>query len=500
MTRTKKAAAPTAPQSGETDLELSPELALSILGDTGLKRYGGFVNEEALRDLEGPKGIKLYQEMADNHPVLGGILFAISYLLRSVPWTVEAASEDPIDVEAADLVSSCLDDMAQTWQSTITEILTFLPYGWSYHEVCYKVRRGPNTDPMKTSRYDDNRLGWAGIPIRAQNSLYKWEFDENGNVLGMHQQLLSTSSTDQRGSMRFIPKVKAVLFTTDSSKGNPHGRSVLRSSVVTFLKQRKIEEIECIGIERDLAGFPVITAPVRIMNKSAGADDKALFEQLKSVVKQIRRDKTEGIVLPSDLFKDTNTPMFDLKLLSTSGSRQFDTSEIIQREDTRMAMSMLADFMILGHSKSGSYALSDNKIELFSVALGGFLDIIAEQFNRGPIPQLLNLNGYSLNETPILKHGDIDKRDLEKLANYINTLAGAGMPLFPDPALEQHLRQQADLPEPSFDAGREVGTGAGDEVDTTPNNPGSGQPPEQQTPTPQLGTAQEPRQPTEVTT
>ena len=482
MTRVKKAAeAAPAPQPGD-NTELSPELALSILGDTGLKRYGGFVSEEILKELADGKGVKLFREMADNHPVIGGILFAITYLLRSVPWTVESASESPEDIKAADLVSSCLDDMAQTWQSTITEILSFMTFGWSLHEICYKRRKGSNLDPMLNSRYNDNLLGWAGFPIRSQDSLYKWEFDDNGNVLGMHQQVLNTNSGDTRGTMRFIPMVKAMLFTTDSSKGNPHGRSVLRSSVVTFLKQRKIEEIECIGIERDLAGFPVVTVPVRIMNKSASPDDKALFEQFKNIVKSIRRDKTEGIVLPSDNFKDTNTPMFDLKLLSTGGTRQFNTSEIIQREDTRIAMTMLADFMILGHSKSGSYALSDNKIELFQVALGGFLDIIAEKLNRAAVPQLLALNGFDLEETPRLKPGKIDKGDLEKLANYIGTLSGAGMMLFPDPALEQHLRQVAELPEPSVDVGREVGTGGGDDIKDTPNRLGDQQPQEQPKP------------------
>lgn len=459
--RTPKSSASASPSS---DFNLRNDLT-AVLGDTGLKRYGGFVSEESLKELQGGTGVRLFGEMADNHTVLGGVLFAITYLLRSVPWSVESASDLPEHIKAADFVSSCLDDMAQTWQTTITEILSFIQYGFSYHEVCYKLRSGDNDDTRKASRYDDGMIGWAGFPIRSQDSLYKWEFDPDGNVMGMHQQVVNTDLQDDRGWMRYIPLAKAVHFTTDASKNNPHGRSVLRSCVTTYLKQRKIEEIECIGIERDLAGFPVITMPSRIMNKNAGGDDQALYAQFKTIVSQIRRDATEGMCLPSDCYPNTSIPMFELKLLNSGGSRQFNTTEIIQRNDTRMATSMLADFMSLGHGASqGSQALAGPKMEMFNIALRGFLDIVAEQLNRGPIVQLLKLNGFDVKETPTLKHGDIEHGDLDKLGAYINSLAGAGMPLFPDPALEAHLRQQADLPEPSADYGREVGTGGGDDV------------------------------------
>ena len=48
---------------------------------------------------------------------------------------------------------------------------------------------------------------------------------------------------------------------------------------------------------------------------------------------------------------------YDLKLLSTGGRRQFDTNAIIARYDARIAMSCLADFILLGHDKVGTLAL-----------------------------------------------------------------------------------------------------------------------------------------------
>lgn len=439
-------------------------------GVTGLKHFSGMVNEEFLKELQGEKGIRLYTEMRENHPIIGGFMHAIEMMTRGVKWSIEAASQAPEDVKAADLVSSCLDDMEQTWQDTVSEILSFLVYGFSYHEICYKVRRGPDqTDPSYRSRYNDNRIGWSKIAIRSQDSLYKWQFDRDGSLLGMYQHVYE-GDAGAGGYERYIPKDKALLFKARSYKNNPQGRSILRNAVVPFLAQRKIEEIERIGIERDLAGFPIIYAPGKIMGPKADAAEKQTFMDLVTTVRDVRRDSAEGLVLPSDVYKDTNVQQYRVELLSTGGARQFDTNAIVTRYDQRIAMVVLADFLMLGHAGVGSFAMTESKTDLFAVSLLAFLDVIGETFTRDAIPVLLKLNGLTPKETPRLTHAGFDQRDLEALGNYVQSLAQAGMPLFPDPALEQHLRDVADLPEPSLDMGREVGEGSGSDVGTAPND------------------------------
>lgn len=39
------------------------------LGSTGLTRFGGWISEEWLGDLQGTKGIKIYKEIRDNDPL-----------------------------------------------------------------------------------------------------------------------------------------------------------------------------------------------------------------------------------------------------------------------------------------------------------------------------------------------------------------------------------------------------------------------------------------------
>ena len=147
----------------------------------------------------------------------------------------------------------------------------------------------------------------------------------------------------------------------------------------------------------------------------------------------------EGIVLPAE---------WDLKLLSTGGKRNFDTNATIDRYDTRMAMTVLADFVLLGHQKVGSFALSDNKTEMFSLAIGAFLDIICEEFNKKAIPYLVDMNGEQfggITDYPKLVHGDIETQDIGKLGDYIQKMTGIGV-LQPDAGLEDFVRQQAGLP------------------------------------------------------
>jgi hypothetical protein len=55
-------------------------------GRSGLKISAGLIDEEFLRDLRGQKADKIYQEMANNSPVIGGALWLIESLLRRVTW------------------------------------------------------------------------------------------------------------------------------------------------------------------------------------------------------------------------------------------------------------------------------------------------------------------------------------------------------------------------------------------------------------------------------
>lgn len=419
--------------------EISGTPNFAEIGATGLNRWGGVIEEEWLSELKGVKKWKTIKEMRHNDPIVGAVLFAIDMLIRQVQWNIEAASEEDEDQERKEFVEQCMMDMNNSWESTISEILSFLPFGFSYHEIVYKRRMGPGDDPSKRSQFSDGKIGWRKLPIRAQDTLEEWVLDENGGIKGMIQ----NPAPDYQ--LKEIPIEKALLFRTTMHKNNPEGMSVLRNAFRPWFFKRRIEEIEGIGIERDLAGLPVMYVPARILSGNANATDAAILRECKKVVTNIRRDEQEGIVMPNER-DNSGHRLYELELLSTGGTRQFDTNKIINRYDQRIAMTVLADFILLGHEKVGSFALSDNKTSLFAVAIKAWLDEIKGVFNQHAIPRLFKINGMSLENMPELTYGDIETPDLGKLAEYISKLSASGADLFPDDELENHLREIAGLP------------------------------------------------------
>lgn len=405
------------------------------IGRIGQKRWGGQFREEFLRELQGQRGIEAYREMSENDDVVGAVIFAIEMLIRQVQWYVSPGGSEKIDEEAAEFIDGCRDDMQSSWTDTISEILSFLTFGWSVHEIVYKRRMGRNKNEQLNSRYSDGLIGWRKLPIRAQETLYQWEYDDSDNLTGF------TQMPPPDYGIITIPIEKLLLFRAKSRKDNPEGRSILRNAYRDWYFKRRIQEIEGIGIERDLAGFPVLIGPegIEIWN----TEDQEMIKvraAAETMVKNIRRDSMEGIVLENG---------WTLQLLSTGSRRQFDTNAIIERYDTRIAMTVLADFVLLGHQNVGSFALSSDKTKLFSVAIGAYLDIICEVFNNKAIPQLIDMNGdhfAGITDYPKLCHGDIESQDLVALSTYIKDLTGIGV-ITPDDGLEDYLREQASLPE-----------------------------------------------------
>ena len=414
-------------------------MARKEIGRIGQKRFEGTFYEEFLPELRGKRGMDTYREMAENDDTIGAILFAVEMLIRQASWTVEPAGDTPADKEAAEFVESCMHDMQDTWTDTISEILSFLTYGWSFHEIVYKRRMGKTKNPLTKSKYDDGLIGWRKLPIRAQETLYQWEYDNNDNLIGM------TQMPPPDYGLITIPIEKAMIFRR---KGNPEGRSILRNAYRSWYFKRRIQEYEGIGIERDLAGLPVFTAPENVPVWDDDPDMIALRSSMEDMVRKIRIDEVAGIVKPFG---------FEFELLSSGGNKQFDTNAIIQRYDTGIAMTVLADFIFLGHQQVGSFALSSDKTELFAMAIGAYLDIICETFNSQGIPPLIDINGShfeGITDYPKLTHGDIETVDIQKLAAYIKDMAGVGI-LIPDDTLEDYVREAANLPERTVDA-REI--------------------------------------------
>ncbi len=332
-----------------------------------------------------------------------------------------------------------MDDMDRTWADTLSEILSFMTYGWSYHEIVYKRRIGRTNSPVTHSKYSDGLIGWRKLPIRSQDTLYGWIYkDDSDDLMAMDQ------VPPPHFEHCIIPVEKAQHFRTRSRKDNPEGRSILRTAYRAYYFKKRLEEIEGYGMERDLAGFPVLYAPADMpIWDSNDPEMLSALATAENIVSSIRRDAREGLVLPG------GENGWKLELVSSGSRRQFDTNQIIDRYDKRIATSVLADFVMLGQQTVGSFALADSKTKIFALAVGTYLDIICEVFNNQAIPRLIDVNGdhfKGITDYPTMVHGDIEDRDLSQFSDYITKMVGAGL-LVPDEELEDEIRRVGELPE-----------------------------------------------------
>lgn len=419
---------------------------LEVIGDSGLARWGTMIAEERLHQLQGAEGMQQYKEMSEDDAIVGAMLYAIEQILRTVTWEVEPGGKEMIDIEKADFLKSCMEDTSHTWSDFISEVLSFLVYGWCYVETIYKIRLGDNKDPRKRSKFNDGRIGWRAFAIRAQTTLDGWDFQEDGGVSGWWQKTTG-------GKRVYLPMEKGLLFRTKMQRNNPEGKSVLRSAFNSYRFKKNLEIIEAIGIERNLVGIPVMYAPVQYFGPDATPEQKSVLAKMHQIVTNLRADESAGVVMP----RDPDRPdAFKLELLSHSGRQSMSdmVSGPVNRYAQQIAMSVLADVILLGHGQVGSFALSTTKTDLFGYALTAFVDSIQQVLNQYAVPRLFKLNTFPETEQlPRFTHGNVMVPNLNELGQYVYRLSQSGFKLFPDPRIEDELLRVASLPPKVRDEG-----------------------------------------------
>lgn len=434
---------------GSSNTGVTGEYKYNILetqGIDGFTRFGGFVYDDFLRELQGRRGAAIYREMKDNDPTIGAILTSIESLIRSVEWHIEAQGVKDTDKICAEFVNSCFLDMSITWNNVLSDILSFIPYGYAVLEMNYKLRKGDSKDIRYNSKYSDGLIGWRNWSIRAQETLWSWNFDHDNTILGFTQ----IAPPDFR--FRYIPMEKCIHFKASNNRGNPEGRSMLRNAYRPWYFKKNIEEIEAIGIEKDLNGVPVFRLPYEIMqaasDPNATEEAKIAYNNWVNIAKGVKRNSQSAIILPA-AYDENNNKLYDVNMIESGSTRkQYDSDMIIKRYSRDIAMTLMADFIMLGNNSQGSYALSDSKVSMFRQSLTFLLKVISETINEQAIVKLVKLNQFKgLTDFPKITHSNIDEKSLQETANFIQQLVNANvLNVNNDKNLEDAMREKADLP------------------------------------------------------
>lgn len=411
------------------------------IGYGGLKHSGGRVDEEFHPRLRGTKAMKIYEEMSLNDASVGAVLYVIEAFLRRIRWDAEAADETPAAEAEAEFLRSCMHDMDTSWEDFVSDVLSFLTYGYSLHEIVYKIRRGrAGQSPRFLSDYDDGRLGWRDLALRPQSTIDRWVFAPDGGPA-----VAAVQCDPNTFAEVVLPLERCVLFRTRPYKGSPEGRSILRTAYRSWYMKKRLEEIEAIGINRDLTGIPVVEVPVAIMARNASAEHQAVRASMERLVSSVGRDEREGFVIPAETDSEGKPSGYKLKLLSSPGQKQVPADPVIRRYDARILMSVAAEFLLLGTEKQGSFALGASKSENFIKSLEWYVGQIATTLNRTAVARLYDANNVPVELRAKIVPGDLSVPDLKDLGLFLSQVAGGGL-IHPTPKLEARLRDIADLP------------------------------------------------------
>jgi len=389
----------------------------------------GIRQDEFLPDMRGERGIKRLREMATNDAVIGAILSAMDLMIRATEVRIEGGS-----AQANELVDYSLNNMQdQTFEMFLSDVLSFLPYGFSLFEI---VAAPPSRHPQ----------GWVTLKKlapRAQWTIDRFETNRNGDIQGVWQTATTSSG--------FIPYSKLLHFRTASKQNDPAGMSVLRSAYQSWYFARRIQEIEAVAIERELNGLPMARIPSEYLSPDATDAQRKFVQDLSAILRDVKRNEQGFVIIPSDVYENadgslTDIRLVDFELIASQGKRDINPHEVIIRYQQDMARSALADFVLLGVNDRGSFALSKSKADLFLQALTGYVSAIASVLNRKLIPKLLMWNGLALADAPKITFGRVAPVDLVELGTFIDRVSGVGIPLNDDLPTVNYVLNAAGMP------------------------------------------------------
>jgi hypothetical protein len=416
------------------------------VGATGLPGASvgqGWIYDDRLPELRGIEGRRTLRKLSED-PIIWASLYAIEQLVRHVAWRVEPAADvaESHATRGVEFVEGLLfKDLDVPFAEVVSDACSMLAYGFSLQEVVLKKRKGEQSDSVRSSIYDDGYYGVARLAPRNQDTLYRWVYAAGADRLVGVEQLLPEDSL----GMVTIPYWKTLHYRTTAARGNPEGRPITRGAYRPWLRKQELELAEGRMMSR-AAGFVEVRLPGRFLAASATPEERAVADSYRAAADRIAQERQGSLVLPSDRDAGGANYLYDVMYKTTDSRRASEIHAAVERYDRRIAMTMLTDFLLLGHEKVGSFALSDSKTSIFARSVGSLLNTIADQMNRVLLPLVWDVNGFDREVMPTLVPGDLEERNLADTAAYLSALAGAGMPLFPDDPTENYLRELAGLP------------------------------------------------------
>lgn len=397
---------------------------LQAMGATGTAIFSGIIaSEEYNSDFYWKDAIAIYEQMMRNDAQVFATINLMEEPIRRCTWSIEPASDDPVDLEIASFIESCLfHDMVmettegrkltQKWDDILRHILMSFRFGFSAFEQVWRI--------------EDGWVKWARWEPLLPRTIWRWWVGDDNQLVGVQQW------TFKNYSYRFIdiPADKLLLFVHRQEGNNYDGVSILRSAYKHWWYKQNFEKIEAIDIERNAVAVPVIGLPESFSNADVQAAEKILAN--------LRANQSMGVTLP---------PGWTFEYARNFAKTTTQVQPSIQYHDVMIARNILGQFLNLGSTEAGSYALAATHLDLFRSLLQAEVEWIEDVINTDAIPRLCDYNYDGIAVYPKLKASKIAAQDVGVITDALSKLCNMPTPLItPGPEIEDFLRKELGLP------------------------------------------------------
>ena len=420
-------------------LDQPERFRLGEVGALALRVFNGVTQDELRRELNWPNSITTYKQMSD-HSAINAPLTLFSNIIAKATWVYkppENATEE--EKNQVKIINQMMGDMEHSWGDFIQDVLSSNVFGFCVNEKVYRKRYKANG-----SMYDDGIIGWKKLPIRVQESISKFIFSEDGNdVIGVQQNLSAINDIYNRFSRKSnlinIPRSKFLLFRTGKHRGDPFGKSPLRDAYLAWRFLTQLEELEALGVAKDLNGIPVLRLPPQVLSADGSPENQDQRLYFENAIRNLQVGEQMGIILPA-LYDEQGKSLYDIELLSTDGKKNFDLNKIKEYYRGLIFISLFADILLQGVTNTGSFALGSIKNSLSGAYAERLISNIAEVIQNDLIRQTYEINSWPTDRMGKLDFDNLDNTDVESLSKYLQRVASVGL-LEKDRAVLNAVRQ-----------------------------------------------------------
>lgn len=356
--------------------------------------------------------LETYRKMRQD-PQVKACLLVLKLPLIQVDYSINATTEEGQKISR--WVQARLEDMDDTIQYYLREVLTALDFGRSITEKVWQLRT-VQVDPDD----ENSRLEQMVIPEKLKT------YDPRSMQIKLDatMKLEGVVQTTKTGEI-FIPADKLLIYTHEKEFGDHYGQSVLRAAYKPWIIKEFLQKFWNIALERYGTPFSTMNVPQGGSLKTA----MALMDQVKHKA---------GIPLPEGYEMEIHN-------LANTG---MSFKEAIEYQDKMIARALLIPDLIFGNDGGGAYALSKTHAAFFLLRLNGIYQEVGDIFTKYLIKPLVQYNYGDVNEFPVLKFADVAEEDKTQLMSIVAQLL-SGKVIAPT---EDWIRERLGLPQPDEDA------------------------------------------------